>query len=618
MVKKYIVLIGLLWIGLLHATTIKLELENVEKRTDAQGKMVPTTYVGDTVTAQVTVDGTDKDIGTVTIDGLNQFSVISRQQSTAVEIINGVVTAKNTYFYQLQAQQPGNYTLGPARISLGGGRSVASDPISIQALPADPNRQPQPAITQEELGQIIEEDKPHIDQKAERVHLFCKAKTSDTQAFVGQPLELSLSIYARGPIVRLDLTPPVIDGFDIKEIKQFRRGKATSNNKQYDVREKKYILTPREGGSKKIPPIRVDYVYQQQQQRKRNRHGFFDDFFIDIFNQHRIQKNFAESSPLTIAVNSLPPYQGRIDGVGTFTKFAASTDKQHATINEPIMLKLEIEGKGNLDQIPDLSLSLPSHTKFYKSKIDLQEDLETAYLGGKKTFEYVLQITNPGTTTIAPQQFTFFDSDKKEYATLQTNPIQLTIEAGQEPIQDTPSAPHGADQEQNVSSAQLQKDIHFIEEDAIIRKTQPPWLPWWIFLLFLIVPILIFKQSLLITIKNLFLSRVMSGHMHRKKLGQFELKLATITQKGKTHKLYHFFLEFLAIKFGTEINAVSEQWIEQTLHKQKWDHEKITNFLDYLNECASIHFVSQSKGTEEQQALLKKATYWFLILNKEQ
>ena len=86
---------------------------------------------------------------------------------------------------------------------------------------------------------------------------------------------------------------------------------------------------------------------------------------------------------------------------------------------------------------------------------------------------------------------------------------------------------------------------------------------------------------------------------------------------GQAKKLYHFFLKFLAIKFKEDVELVTEKWIEQTMRtRENWDKKKITEFLEYLNECASMHFIVHEKNKDEKVALLKKAKYWFLILSK--
>ena len=49
--------------------------------------------------------------------------------------------------------------------------------------------------------------------------------------------------------------------------------------------------------------------------------------------------------------------------------------------------------------------------------------------------------------------------------------------------------------------------------------------------------------------------------------------------------------------------------------KEKWEEEKINEFLDYLSNCASFHFASIGND-DNKKMLLDKAKYWFSILNQ--
>jgi hypothetical protein len=105
---------------------------------------------------------------------------------------------------------------------------------------------------------------------------------------------------------------------------------------------------------------------------------------------------------------------------------AAPTD---LTAGDPITVKVAITGRGALD-----TLTLPAQPAWREfktypptAKLQLTDQLG---LAGTKNFELVVVPQNPELRALPPFEFSYFDPEKKSYATLKQPAVALTVHAG--------------------------------------------------------------------------------------------------------------------------------------------------------------------------------------------
>lgn len=536
----------------------------------------------------------DRNTGQPVVAGLDQMHIIGTSKATNMEIVNNRVSTNHTYIFTVQPNKIGQFTLGPARIKANG-NTIESNTVTVN-------------VTREQT------DKAKQANGEDGSSVIIKLETDNKNIVVGQPIILSMKIYVHGQLLQHAVHQPSYAGFLVKEIKTPVIKHELVDGVSYNLNEFKFILTPLQPGAKKIEPASVDYVAPGK--RKRRRAGMFDDVFSDFFNPSVEQKR-AISNELTLNVSPLPEHQGQVDGVGSFTSFQATLNKTDATINEPITLTLSIEGKGNFEQIAVPKLSLPNSFKYYDSKAEVEENLATDYLGGKKRFEFVLQASQAGTWDIPPQTFTFYDTNARSFQTFKTKPLSVVIKPGegQETQPTQPIEPKEKEeveeQEKPIKSA---KEIHFIQEDAPVQQTNPFAFPLWLLIIILLIPPLFyFKDSVrkLIT----FIQRKF-GSSRNRHFTKEEKELEELIKNGNPSSLYQFFLKFISSKWHISMQQVTEDWIEAQLHHARWEKEKIAEFMDYLNKCACFYFSPKNVSTIDRNDVIKRAKYWFLMLNK--
>lgn len=588
--------------GLLNATSVTIDFSDLEKVDNGKGHLLPTAYLGENFSFKVVVSQGSRNTSDVTIEGTDALTIFGKNQEMSFISINGKPSSHITYLYTAVANKEGVYTIGPAYVT-DGGNKIQSPTVHIQVIQSSRERQARKEQAERAAG--IKNPKVLVDLKVNK-----------ERCVVGEQLEVIVHVSYTGPVINWGIVQDLqFKGFLTRDIEQLQTGTEEIDGIPYKFTEKKYIISPLQPGEKSIGPAQIVYIYRKQ--KKKNRHGgfFAEAFFGDVLDMHLTKKAVVASKTQQIHVDPLPPFRGKVDGVGEFISLTASFDKQEVTQNEPVILKISLAGKANLDQITDLSLVVPEGVKWYKSKA---ATIQLSDFAGIKEFEYIVQIPQIGTIEIPPQKFTFFDTVEQKYKTLQSQPLAIVIKPAPEQIMPSQSKQITKNEsiEKNTEDKKPKRaeiDIHFIEEDTFAHKKQAPSLPFWLFISIILIPLLFTQRHRLqsITAISFFKKR-----LHKKFIDQYDRQLTSLVEHEDASQLYHFFIHFFATKYTTPIADVTEQFITQKLSLIGLESEKIDDFLIYLNECASLYFAPTLIGPEYHTKLVKRAKYWYLIINK--
>jgi hypothetical protein len=185
--------------------------------------------------------------------------------------------------------------------------------------------------------------------------------------------------------------------------------------------------------------------------------------------QPRVEPISVTSDQPTMEVRALPtPPAGFAGAVGQF-KLTGKVVPDHAAVGEPVTWTLELSGTGNW---PDIS-GLPSREVSKDFQV-VQPKAKRAPVEGKLfdatlTEDVVLMPTKPGTYTLAPVKFIYFDPQSGAYKTLRTDGATITIAPPATPPQPTaPSNPTA----NSAASGDTQK-----AESAPAKPLQAPVAP---------------------------------------------------------------------------------------------------------------------------------------------
>jgi BatD DUF11 like domain len=346
---------------------------------------------------------------------LSNFVVLGGpNQSSSMQFVNGVVNSSVSYSYILQAKAVGTWTIGPATIEAGG-KTLSSQPIALEVVKGSPRAQ-QPNAAPDIAGQIGD-------------NMFLKAIVDKSHVIQGEQLNLTFKLYTRVAVVNYSVDKnPTLAGFWSEEVespKNIDLVTETVNGKQYRVGViRKLALFPTQSGTLEISAMNVNTTVQVQNRSR----DPFDSFFRDPFGRN---VNYSvKSEPLKIRVDPLPPGApaGFKGAIGNF-KMSATVDRKDGVTNEPITLKISIAGTGNIKLLESPEVSVPADFEQYTPKVTDNTSRE-GQISGSKSFEYLLIPRYPGIKEIHPVTFVYFDLKKRQYVTLRSDPIELSIQQG--------------------------------------------------------------------------------------------------------------------------------------------------------------------------------------------
>ncbi|MFZ1281801.1 MAG: BatD family protein, partial [Ignavibacteriaceae bacterium] len=289
---------------------------------------------------------------------LKDFRVLSGpNQSTSMQIINGVSSSSLTLSYILMPNTTGSYTIGSASIQYEG-QTYTTSPIKITVVkgsqkPKEDNNSS--GVSNQEIAE----------------NLFIRASIDKNKVYQGEQVTVTYKLYTRLNIaaqMSVDKLPQY-QGFWAEELETARNisfGNEVIDGKQYKVGLlKRVALFPSQSGKLEVTPFELTIPIQIQ--KKKNPNNVWDDFFGDPFGRSEIVEYPAKSNTLKVDVIPLPennkPASFR-GAVGNFN-FSASIDKQKTKTNEPITLKFDINGTGNLKLLELPPFELPNGFEKY-------------------------------------------------------------------------------------------------------------------------------------------------------------------------------------------------------------------------------------------------------------
>jgi hypothetical protein len=371
--------------------------------------------------------------------------------SSNYQIINGAVSSSMTYSYVLQPKGVGKFTLGSASIEAGG-KTYTSNPITIEVVKGSPR----PKAQQQQQG--VSGD---VDAQLSQ-NIFLRAMIDKSRLMQGEQVNLVYKLYTRVQVQNYNLTKaPTMTGFwseDADMPKQIQLSTETINGKQFQVGLiKRTALFPTQSGTLEIGPMEITTLVTV---RDRRTWDPFDSFFNDPFG--RQIEYVVKSEPVRIKVDPLPggapsSFKG---AVGKFT-MNAKVDRQNTKTNEPMSLKITINGTGNIKVLESPAVELPTDFEQYTPKVSDNINRREAKVSGSKTFEYILIPRYPGKKIIKPVEFSYFDLGKSQYMTLKSSEIELNVEQGA-----AGAAP--------FVSSNLREDVQLLSQDIRFIKVARP------------------------------------------------------------------------------------------------------------------------------------------------
>jgi len=357
-------------------------------------------HVGTSTQIQIEVQGTQLDAAPrlVNSDG---FDVEMAGRSSSFTMSQGRVSQQTTYTFTVLARQPGQHTLGPAEAMVDGQR-VLSEALTMTVLPAS---------TRGSGAGGAGAAPAKADQR-----WFAHAELSNPSPFEGESVSYVLSVGTAVSVRGTRWTKPAwgklspAPGVDAAQSDRLE----VIEGRRFEVTTLIMPLFALESGQTRIEPSIMEFTVPQRSR------SFFD---LGAGKQYQ-----HPSDAVDVTVRPLPQ-EGRPAGfsgaVGRFS-LTASIDRNRLAAGETVTLVVRLAGSGGL-RGAEIDLQLPNTVRRYSEQPEQISKLIGRGLRTELTLREALVPLEPGTITIPPVSFSFFDPHDEQYRTVHTQPIELHV-----------------------------------------------------------------------------------------------------------------------------------------------------------------------------------------------
>lgn len=526
--------------------------------------------------------------------------------SSSVQIIGGQVTREvsYTYTYVLAATKEGTLTIPPATINFDG-RQFTSNAVKVEV---------RRGAAQQGAGQA--------QQPEDEIDVFIRAEVSNSTPYLGEQVILTYKLYFNNQISGHDGFQRIasFSGFWVKNLIPNQREIPTTteviNGKQYNVAEvRKFALFPQRTGKIEIRPGEAEVTVRVRTEgQRRSSDPFFDSFFNDPFfsSRHRDVSQQLSSNSLTIDVKPLPTRDRPADfgsAVGRFT-FSSEIDRKEVRTNEPINIKLTVKGSGNVELFDVPRMVFPPDFDVFDPETRSNINVSPAGVAGTRIFDYLVIPRNPGTFTIRPVEFSFFDPARNAYIAERTPEYTIVVERGDD-----------ASTIVTYGGSIRQEGIQIIGADIRHIKLPPyQFRPLNIFFfrsntyyLLLLIPVLLFAVVLIVWRKQMKMRGNTSLMKTRRatKVAKKRLKAANrFLKQGKESDFYNEISRalwgFLSDKLNIPAASLSLDNVRNRMVAGKASEETINQFINALTQTEYTRFAPGSKS-ENMDKIYKSA-----------
>ena len=262
--------------------------------------------------------------------------------------------------------------------------------------------------------------------------LFVIAQVDNERPFLGQQITYLTKIYQRlGFPHQYRYAAPDFAGFwNVRETEEQEYSETIDSN-EFRVIEQRTILFPSIVGTVEIEPAR-----------------------LTISDDQADKPVVVESASITVAVQPLPSTdpEGFTGAVGKFD-VSAEVDTTSAHMNESVQLTVIVEGKGNIDALPEPLWPDFTGWRVVQSPTTSSSEVVEGQLVGSRTYKSILVPESAGELTVPEISYGYYDPEIGNYVHASTSPILVSIAGTDETSLPSPASADAAGDEADVTVA---------------------------------------------------------------------------------------------------------------------------------------------------------------------
>ena len=524
--------------------------------------------------------------------------ITSTQQSFSMVGGKTTHTASVTYTYVLMANQSGTYVIPAARANIDG------KPATSQAIRINVSGK---ASTNTQQGGGQQRRSNRVDRAGAQIRgndLFIRVTANKKHVYEQEPVLLTYKVYTQVELTQLEGKMPDLNGFHTQEVplpqqKSFHIEQV--GGRAYNcVTWSQYVMFPQMSGKLEIPSITFKGIVMQQNNNIDPFEAFFNggSGFIEV-------KKEIKAPSVSIQVSPLPARPADFSGgVGQFS-ITASLDKQTVNAGDPVNLRIQVSGTGNMKLLRQPQLDLPKDFDKYDAKITDKTRLSVNGVTGSMIYDILIVPRNMGKYVIPALKFVYFDTKSNTYQTLTTKEIPLTVEKG------TGTSTAITDYSQKTDN-----DIHDIKKSVIQAENISDTLFGSNLYLFLNAIVLISFMSLVIIFRKRALALSDVTAVRGRKANRVAVrrlkKAARLMAQGKDGEFYDEVLQalwgYVSDKLTMPVEQLSRDNVADKFHQRGVADSVTVQFIEAIDECEYARF-APGDTTGNMQKTYEKATH---------
>lgn len=330
-----------------------------------------------------------------------------------------------------------------------------------------------------------------------------------------------------------------------------------------------------------------------------------DPSIVEVKYLNNKNKYTFKTNPIKIKVFSLPQKNIPENFTGAVGKYYITSfvNKTNVKVNEPVTLTIHIKGNGNINSITEPVFELSSDIKKYATfvKVDTDEVISS------KRFQCVLIPLISGAKNIPEINFSYFNTDLKNYTITKSSPIVFNV---------NPGVYDGKTDNKNYNDDKIQETLKPLKYNVKIKQYKKYLIKNKLFILLLGLFALFAVSSCIYRLVIIYIERDFEKIQRIKayKKSMQYLKKSYENLKNEDQISFYTNLDFalkvfLRSQTGREYRNMSKKEIEADLKKFNTDHELVKEISDILKECEIFKFKFIRADISAMNAIYYKTKY---------
>jgi len=402
--------------------------------------------LGENLILTITIDGSRASEPEIPI--MDGFQVMSSGKSSQFSIVNGKMSSQVSYRYTLRPTREGQLTIPAINIEVDG-QVYATQPIEIEVLSGTNPLQPVQPI---QPGSTIS---PHdLQPGVEGEDAFVEASVDNQEPYLGEQILYTFRFFrAMTFFEQPSYQPPSFKGFwSETDAEQFDYDVQVAG-RHYQVVELQRVLIPTSVGDFTIEPARLSIPAS----------FFMSDIEL-------------ESDPIKVTVKPLPEPEpdGFRGAVGQFS-ITTQVDNDQVKVNEPLTLKVELTGEGNLSTLSEIEMPEVDGWRAFNATTKIETDVKDGKLQGSLISDQLLVPSEIGDYKIPAVDFVYFDPQTERYQTIKTEAIAVSVVPGNGDEEIAATKENISEPSEQVSGESVNEIRYIKAVPDELKKTATDW-----------------------------------------------------------------------------------------------------------------------------------------------